>query len=180
MLISFIDNLEKSSNVSIEDKEEEKENINKEIIFELAPEVEKENKPNLVIETNNNVAEEPKKRTKDSSYESPQKYEAAEWDLKLPSIKSSSGHENLRNSEGYNILEVQNKENHTDSMSIELLDRSGEVSIFISPKELSPKNSMNNDQNSHIRNRINSLRLPEDGNKNLEEELKIHSVRVPE
>ena len=96
---------------------------------------------------------------KEISYDSPHKSETdEEWNFKLPSIKSSSGHDNFRNSNSdHNILE-EKKERENESVSIELLEKSPEMTVFISEKELSPHDPFWSDHNSHKKSRIEQLR----------------------
>lgn len=134
------------------------ENANKEIVFEVEPRGEEQKlydsdmqKP--PIDQNKKVS-----NIKDSSYESPQKCETEEdWNFKLPSIKSSSGNDHFRNSNSDHLIEVP-KEKENESMSVELLEKSPEVTVFISEKELSPQNPFSSNKNSHKKSRIEYLR----------------------
>lgn len=121
-----------------------------EIVFEIA-------KVENIVSTEK-VSEDPTKRIsepiKDPSYESPQKCETEDdWNFKLPSIKSSSGHEHFRHSHS----EHADKEND-NSMSLEMLEKSPEVTVFISEKELSPQNPFSSHKHSHKKSRLEYLR----------------------
>ena len=149
------------SNNSIQILKEEviqSKNTNKEIVYELTQEASNEYQNPLITPRNNIETKGKECKPKDSSFESPNKSEKEDWDLKLPSIKSSSGHENLRQSQ-FEHQQDEVKEHHNNSLSVELLDKSAEVEVYISPKDLSPRNSGKNSEMSHLRTRINSLRI---------------------
>lgn len=168
-------NISNNSIQIIKEEITEYKNVNKEIVFELHKGGETDFQNPLITPRNKIEIQEKTEHSQNSSFDSPNEIESEnekeDWDLKLPSIKSSSGHENLRNFQTEEVKDIQN-----ESQSIGLLDKSAEVEMFISPKDLSPKNSGKNIEISHLRTRINSLRTPNEA-KNLEENNELHSGR---
>lgn len=171
------DNEMNISNNSIDKPQDESfRNANKEIVFEISKDVKIDTQNTLITPRNENIANsDTSNPIKDTSYESPQKCQTDDdWNFKLPSIKSSSGHDNFRNSQSENNHETKDRHNH--SISVEMLERSGEVTMFITEKDLSPRNLNYDGQNSHIRSRINSLRVND--TKLIEDNEKTHSQRI--
>ena len=126
---------------------------NKEIEFHIKREDSKE-----VVEQKK-VADDLVEVKREISYDSPHKSDTdEEWNFKLPSIKSSSGHDNFRNSGSYNNIMEEKKERENESVSVELLEKSPEITMFISEKELSPYDPFCSDHNSHKKSRIAQLR----------------------
>jgi hypothetical protein len=162
-----------SNNSIAQSNDESFRNANKEIVFELGKEAghDSQSKHSSLPEK---IVFKPKTPAsiKDVSYESPQKWETEEeWNFKLPSIKSSSGNDNFRHSES------EHKDQNNNSLSIEMLEKSAEVTMFITEKDLSPRNLNDDGQNSHIRSRINSLRI-NDPSKITEDGDKTKSLRA--
>lgn len=95
---------------------------------------------------------------KELSYDSPQKCKAEDdWNFKLPSIKSSSGHEHFRHEQSDHNPD-ENKDKINDSVSVEFLEKSPEVTVFISEKDLSPSDPFCSDKQSNKKSRIEYLR----------------------
>lgn len=176
--ISALDHNEMNiSNNSIGKPQDESfKNANKEIVFEISKDVKDESQSKPITPRDENILNPSVSNPiKDTSYESPQKCQTEDdWNFKLPSIKSSSGHDNFRNSQSENNHE--NKDRHNHSISIEMLEGSAEVTMFITEKDLSPRNLNYDGQNSHIRSRINSLRVND--TKLIEDNEKTQSLRI--
>jgi len=76
-----------------------------------------------------------------------------EWNYKLLSIKSSHGNDNYFTNEEFNI---QIDGNQNDSASIEVLEKSPEMTVYISEKDLSPANQASNNR-SNLKTRFEYL-----------------------
>lgn len=132
---------------------------NKEIVFELASSLRLEDLKATPIDSR--VVSNPqnsKIELKELSYDSPQKCKAEDdWNFKLPSIKSSSGHEHFRHEQSDHNPD-ENKDKINDSVSVEFLEKSPEVTVFISEKDLSPSDPFCSDKQSNKKSRIEYLR----------------------
>ena len=109
------------------------------------------------LETTREKSQKLEVMNKDTRYDSPNKRcREDDWNFKLPSIKSSSGNEHFRNSQSDQLL-CENKEALNDSVSVEMLEKSPDVTVFISEKDLSPSDPFCSDKHSNKKSRIECL-----------------------